>query len=132
MADLPRIAAPEPVVIDPLPTTYPDLFISDLRIKAEPSRPWRMSAVFWPYNYDASVIQPDGKPAELILADMKAKAAEYPATVGMALGAVLQIAPLLLREQQLQAKIAAAVAANQDATAMQAELDEVQAALAGA
>lgn len=131
MTDLPRIAAPEPVVIDPLPTTYPDLFISDLRIKAEPGKPWRLSTVFWPYNYDAAVIQPESRPAELILGDVKAKAAQYPATVGMALGAVLQIAPLLLREQQLEARIAAA-AVGEDVSALQAELSQVQAALTGA
>lgn len=121
---LPRIPSAEPVTISPLPDTYPDLFISDLRIKCLPGKPWRVSAVFLPYNWDSNVLQPDGTPKELIVGDILAKSAEYQATVGLAMGAILQVAPLMLREQQLQA-------VAEPTAEQQAELAAVQAALRG-
>lgn len=53
MADLPAIPALAPVTIDSLPTSYPSLFMSDLRIKAAPGVSWR--AVFERHRADGIV-----------------------------------------------------------------------------
>lgn len=123
--DLPRIQSPEPVVIDPLPTEYPDLFLSDFRYKGLPGKTWRLSAVFLPYNYTAGVLQPNGTPKELILDDLRAKAEQYPTTIGMMLGGILQYLPLLHREAQL-------LAVENPTAEQQAELTAIQSALTGA
>jgi hypothetical protein len=126
---LPPIPSPEPQTLPALPTEYAELFISDLRIKAVPGKAWSLSAVFLPYNYAASTLMPGGRPQELRLSDLVAKAGQYPATVGQALGAVLAVAPLLLREQQLEQVLAAAD--GEAAPEMLAELETVRAQLSG-
>jgi len=120
---LPRITAPTETTISELPTSYPELFLSDFRFRGRPNTAWRLSADFSPYNYDSNVLAPNGKPQRLAC-DIREKAMQYPATVGPALATVISVAQLLLREQQL---LSIEVRTEDE----EAELKQVQASLTG-
>ena len=124
---LPRIEAAEPVVIDAVPTTYADLYLRKLNVKAVPGSPWSLGAMFLPYDYDTDTLQPNGSPTNLSVGDLKAKATQYPGTVGVMLGSLIALLPLLLREQQLTRQLEEA---PEDETLL-AALATVQAQLVG-
>lgn len=124
---LPRIQTGETVDISGLPSEFADLFITRIEIHAAPSQPWSLVARFSPYNYDQNVLSPIGGASVLCIEDIMTKAAQYPTTIGVLMGTMVGLLPLLLKEKQLEESLANAP----DNTELQAELDSVRAALSG-
>jgi len=121
---LPKIAASSPKTILPLPTVYADLFVEALQVRAAPGQPWPLTVCFVPYDFASDMIIPTSDRYDLLIADLKLKAAEYPATIGRIVADLIGVLTLLLREQELQGALA-------EGADVQTELDKVQSQLRG-
>ena len=121
---LPKITASNPKTIPSLPTVYADLFVEALHVRAAPNQPWPLTVHFVPYDYASNTVIPTSDRCDLVIADLRLKAAQYPAMVGRCMVDLLSILPLLLREQELQGALA-------EGDDVQGELDRVQAQLRG-
>ncbi len=130
MSRLPPITARQPLTAPSLPADFPELYATEIRGRFPHNGQWSIRATVVPYNHDTDVVMPGARPKSIDCPDLSAKAVQYPATVGAALGAFLALLGPLMHEREIQSEIAAS-APGADLTALEEELAAVQAVLRG-
>ena len=127
---LPPILARKIEAAPSLPSDFPDLYVTEMRCHFPHGASWSMRATVVPYHHASDTVMPGTRPKTIDCQNLRAKAAQYPHTVGMAMGTFLSLLGPLMHERDIQNEISAA-APGADLTALEAELAAVQAVLRG-
>lgn len=126
--DLPPIAAATVRHLD-APTDYAELYLTDLRIRARPAGRITAAASFVPYNYAAGQAMPGGEPVDVLIADLREKAAAHPRVAQMLAHTLAVLQDLYLQAEWTSAREAAVLEGQTDLDAFDAALAEINARL---
>ena len=125
---LPPIAAATVRHLD-APEHYAELYLTDLRIRARPAGRITAAASFAPYNYAAGRAMPGGEPVEVLIADLRSKAADHNRVAQMLGHTLAVLQDLYLQAEWTRAREAAVLNGQTALDAFDNALAEINARL---
>lgn len=122
---LPQIVSEAPIVIPEqvIPeTTYPDLYVVNLRVHTEQKDMSCQAEVrLQPYNYTTKQIMIDGPCQDFSIEDVWAESERVP-LLATVMGGLIQVTALLIKEKKLTEEMKAGIDVSEELSAVQTAL----------